>query len=53
MVAGGPAGEVITPAMLREAYGVEARVERCSRGRPALIVDSISAGREQQRLTPP
>lgn len=42
MRAGGPTEQVITPAMLRDVYRVEARVERCSRGRPMLIVDSIA-----------
>ncbi|WP_152046716.1 ABC transporter ATP-binding protein [Aureimonas psammosilenae] len=43
MVAGGPTSEVITPAMLREVYRVEARVEACSQGRAMLIVDSTAA----------
>ena len=43
MVAGGPTVEVITPTMLRDVYQVEARVERCSLGRPMLIVDSTAA----------
>ncbi|MEX6507180.1 ABC transporter ATP-binding protein [Jiella sp. M17.18] len=43
MRAAGPTSEVITPAMLRDVYRVEARVERCSRGRPVLIVDSPAA----------
>ncbi|GGD91774.1 ferrichrome ABC transporter [Aureimonas endophytica] len=43
MVAGGPTAEVITPAMLRTVYRVDARVEPCSRGRPVLIVDGTAA----------
>ena len=44
MKAAGPTADVITPAMLREIYRVEARVERCSQGRAMLIVDSTAAG---------
>jgi iron complex transport system ATP-binding protein len=33
--------DVITPATLAEVYGVAARIERCSRGQPHLIVDSV------------
>ncbi len=40
VIASGPPVSVLTPALLRDAYGVEARVERCSRGLPFLIVDS-------------
>src|SRR5690606_21060257 len=36
---GGPPEEVLTEAMLAEVYGVEARVERCSRGRLMVLVD--------------
>ncbi|KQT87134.1 ABC transporter ATP-binding protein [Aurantimonas sp. Leaf443] len=43
MVAGGPSEAVITPAMLRAVYRVEARVETCSQGRPVLIVDGTAA----------
>ena len=43
MHAGGPTAEVITPAMLREVYRVEARVETCSQGKPHLIVDNTAA----------
>jgi iron complex transport system ATP-binding protein len=39
VIASGPPEAVLTPALLREAYGVEARVERCSRGIPVLMVD--------------
>jgi len=42
MQASGPTADVITPQMLREVYRVEARVERCSLGRPLLIVDSTA-----------
>ncbi|KQT52412.1 MULTISPECIES: ABC transporter ATP-binding protein [unclassified Aureimonas] len=43
MVASGPTGEVISPALLRTVYHVEARVETCSQGRPFLIVDGTTA----------
>jgi iron complex transport system ATP-binding protein len=33
--------DVITPATLAAVYGVAARIERCSRGQPHLIVDSV------------
>ncbi|WP_062208489.1 ABC transporter ATP-binding protein [Aureimonas sp. AU12] len=39
MVTSGPSAEVITSAMLREVYRVEARVEACTQGRPVVIVD--------------
>ena len=35
----GTPAEVVTPAMLAEVYGVEARVERCSRGRLMVLID--------------
>ena len=35
----GPPAEVVTPAMLAEVYGVEARVERCSRGHLMVQID--------------
>ncbi|MGJ7545904.1 ABC transporter ATP-binding protein [Variovorax sp. LT1R16] len=34
--------EVITPAMLRDVYQVDARVERCSRGGARVIVDGVA-----------
>ncbi|WP_445395388.1 ABC transporter ATP-binding protein [Zobellella sp. An-6] len=40
LLAQGPARDVLTPAVLRTAYGVEARVERCSRGLPMVLCDS-------------
>ena len=39
MAASGATADVITPAMLRDIYRVEARIEACSRGRPMVIVD--------------
>lgn len=41
----GPASEVVTPPLLAQVYGVEARVEPCSRGYTQVIVDrSLRAG---------
>jgi iron complex transport system ATP-binding protein len=39
MAASGATADVITPAMLRDIYRVDARLESCSRGRPMVIVD--------------
>ncbi|MDR0280404.1 MAG: ABC transporter ATP-binding protein [Paucimonas sp.] len=39
VVASGAPEEVLTPALLAEVYGVEARVERCSRDRLQVLVD--------------
>lgn len=41
LLASGPPRVVLTPALLRQAYGVQARVERCSRGMPMVLVDSV------------
>jgi len=38
LAAGHPA-EVLTPALLQAAYGVRARVERCSLGHPLVLAD--------------
>ncbi|MEQ5869045.1 ABC transporter ATP-binding protein [Sagittula sp. NFXS13] len=35
----GPTLEVLTPDMIRRLYGIDSRVERCSRGCPMMIVD--------------
>ncbi|MFE3836159.1 ABC transporter ATP-binding protein [Pseudogemmobacter sonorensis] len=35
----GPPETVVTPAMLAEVYGVEARVEHCSQGRLTVLID--------------
>jgi iron complex transport system ATP-binding protein len=40
MLADGPANATMTSDLLRRAYSVHARVERCSRGYPQIIVDS-------------
>ena len=39
IIACGVPAVVLTPALLRDVYGVEARLERCSRGVPFLLVD--------------
>lgn len=39
LIACGPTSEVITPKLLEDVFDVEARIERCSKGRPQLIVD--------------
>jgi iron complex transport system ATP-binding protein len=39
MASSGVTTDVITSAMLRDIYRVEARIESCSRGRPMVIVD--------------
>lgn len=38
----GPSDEVLTPEMLDEVYGVEARIEPCSRGGRTLLIDGVS-----------
>ncbi|MDB5506276.1 MAG: transporter related [Devosia sp.] len=43
MRACGRSAEVITTAMLREVYGVEARIEKCSRDFDHVIVDGVAA----------
>ncbi|MFT3778760.1 MAG: ABC transporter ATP-binding protein [Ottowia sp.] len=42
VVATGTPGEAITPATLARVYGVQARVERCSRGGLQIMVDDVS-----------
>lgn len=39
VLAQGPAQEVLTPQVLREAYGIEGRIERCSNGTPIVLCD--------------
>jgi len=41
MVACGSSSDVITPALLRDVYRVEARIEACSRGFGHVIVDGV------------
>ncbi|QFU03278.1 Hemin import ATP-binding protein HmuV [Halomonas sp. THAF5a] len=40
LVASGPTERVVTPALLREVFRVDARIEPCSQGRPQLIVEA-------------
>ena len=41
LLAAGPPRVVLTPALLQQAFGVQARVEHCSRGTPMVLVDSV------------
>ncbi|OSP54287.1 ABC transporter ATP-binding protein [Pseudoruegeria sp. SK021] len=42
IIATGPTLEVLTPDLIRQLYGIDSRVERCSRGCPMMIVDGPS-----------
>ncbi|RVV98326.1 ABC transporter ATP-binding protein [Mesobaculum littorinae] len=42
IIAAGPTLEVLTPEMISRLYGIDSRVERCSRGCPMMIVDGPS-----------
>lgn len=39
LIADGPPGKVMNETVLREAYGIEGRVERCSLGQTMVLVD--------------
>jgi iron complex transport system ATP-binding protein len=39
LLAAGRPAQVLTPALLAQAYGVRARVEHCSRGHPLVLAD--------------
>ena len=41
VLASGPPLDVLTPEILRRAYGIEARVEQCSRGLPIILADGV------------
>lgn len=43
IVASGPTLETLHPGLIRRLYGIEARVETCSRGCPMMIVDRPAA----------
>lgn len=43
VVAAGEMSEVVTAESVAQVFGVQARVERCSRGLPHLIVDDVAA----------
>lgn len=51
--ASGTPGDVLTPDLIRRLYGIEARIERCSRGTPMLIVDGASALSSESTIPPP
>ena len=38
----GPVGDIVTPDLLTAVYGVDARIEACSRGHRHVIVDGVS-----------
>ena len=42
LAACGPSSEIVTPALLRDVYRVEARIEPCSRGIGQVIVDGVA-----------
>ncbi|EEF80281.1 Ferrichrome transport ATP-binding protein FhuC [Methylophaga thiooxydans] len=44
VLAMGNSREVLTSDLLRQAYGVEARIETCSQGRPIVLCDSADMG---------
>lgn len=43
LLAAGRPADVLTPELLREAYGVRARIEHCSRGYPLVLADEAIA----------
>jgi iron complex transport system ATP-binding protein len=49
MVGCGASADIITVEMLREIYGIDARIERCSRGTPHVIVDGVAEHSEPER----
>lgn len=44
VLAMGSSQDVLTPTLLKQAYGVEARIETCSQGRPIVLCDSANIG---------
>jgi len=40
-LAAGPAGQTMSAALLRDAFGIEARVENCSLGWPIVVTDGV------------
>lgn len=44
LAASGTPDAVLTPALLRQVYGISARVERCSKGRLMVMVDGPAEG---------
>ncbi len=51
LVACGPSSDIVTPALLRDVYHVDARIEPCSRGIGHVIVDGVAA--ERRTFAPP
>ncbi|WP_394688885.1 ABC transporter ATP-binding protein [Hoeflea sp.] len=45
ILATGPTLDVLQPDLIRRLYGIDSRVERCSRGSPMMIVDGPAASR--------
>lgn len=43
VLADGPAEDAFTTDLLRRSFGVEARVERCSQGRPMVLIDGVAS----------
>lgn len=41
LIADGKPDEVITPESLAQVYGVRGRIERCSQGRPQVLIDGL------------
>lgn len=44
LLSSGAPSVAVTPSALREAYGVDARIESCSRGRPVVLSDGVAPG---------
>lgn len=44
----GPTLEVLTPDLIRTLYGIDSRIERCSRGSPMMIVDGPASRRPEK-----
>jgi iron complex transport system ATP-binding protein len=41
LIAEGAPDHVITPATLAQVYGVQGRIEHCSRGTPQVMIDGL------------
>lgn len=48
LVAAGPAEVVLTPALFRQVYGVEGRVERCSHQTLQVLIDDVTDASARQ-----
>ncbi len=48
LAASGPPSTILTPALLRQVYGVEARLEHCSAGVPFIAVDRSTRRAERR-----